>query len=320
MILMSFKCIDIGVSGDACQCNDFSGTNISSWNTSNYTTEWSGFGYFPSFPATSPYVTAVGATSGPESGKPEIASQSQLGDVITTGGGFSTYFPQPIWQNTAVNDYFESLTNETTPASGFNPLGRAYPDISLIGVNYQIVVGGVVSSVYGTSCSSPAFAAFISLINAARYAKELPTVGFINPTLYATTSESYYNNVTSGINNCCAYSGPLYVERTKCCGAGFYSGPGWDPVTGWGSIDYTNLELMFQLDPDNTNDDVTDDTTDTSSNSKASGLTFAGKVGIAVSIGIVGIALITTAVLFLLIKFKYIKWSSKEENLTSPLI
>ena len=44
-----------------------------------------GKGYFPSFPATSPYVTAVGATMGPESGDPEIACQSQLGGVITTG-------------------------------------------------------------------------------------------------------------------------------------------------------------------------------------------------------------------------------------------
>ena len=48
-------------------------------------TAWSGRGYFPSFPATSPYVTAVGATMGPESGNPEVACQSQLGGVITTG-------------------------------------------------------------------------------------------------------------------------------------------------------------------------------------------------------------------------------------------
>jgi len=48
-------------------------------------TSWTGRGYFPSFPATSPYVTAVGATMGPESGTEEIACQSQLGGVITTG-------------------------------------------------------------------------------------------------------------------------------------------------------------------------------------------------------------------------------------------
>jgi len=46
---------------------------------------WSGVGYFPSFPASAPYVTAVGATQGPESDDPEIACQSQEGGVITTG-------------------------------------------------------------------------------------------------------------------------------------------------------------------------------------------------------------------------------------------
>lgn len=44
----------------------------------------------PSFPATSPYVTAVGATMGssnvvPNLGESEIACQSQQGGVITTG-------------------------------------------------------------------------------------------------------------------------------------------------------------------------------------------------------------------------------------------
>ena len=35
---------------------------VSNWTDGN--SSWSGMGYFPSFPATSPYVTAVGATMG----------------------------------------------------------------------------------------------------------------------------------------------------------------------------------------------------------------------------------------------------------------
>jgi subtilase family serine protease len=38
-----------------------------------------------SFPASSPYVTAVGATQGPESGTAEIVCTSDAGGVITTG-------------------------------------------------------------------------------------------------------------------------------------------------------------------------------------------------------------------------------------------
>jgi tripeptidyl-peptidase-1 len=42
-------------------------------------------GYNPQFPATSPYVTSVGASQGPESNQPDIACQSNEGGVITTG-------------------------------------------------------------------------------------------------------------------------------------------------------------------------------------------------------------------------------------------
>ena len=38
-----------------------------------------------------------------------ILLQSQLGGVITSGGGFSTVYPRPEWQDTAVDDYFSGL-------------------------------------------------------------------------------------------------------------------------------------------------------------------------------------------------------------------
>jgi len=77
-----------------CYCNYNCGSGV--YNTYWTGTSWSGYGYFPSFPATSPYVTAVGGTMGPNSGGTEIACQSNnAGGVITTGGGFSTYFETP---------------------------------------------------------------------------------------------------------------------------------------------------------------------------------------------------------------------------------
>jgi subtilase family serine protease len=43
-----------------CPCYADSGSEMSGWNKSVST--WSGTGYWPYFPATSPYVTTVGAT------------------------------------------------------------------------------------------------------------------------------------------------------------------------------------------------------------------------------------------------------------------
>lgn len=99
-------------------------------------------GYNPSFPATSPYVTAVGATQGPESNTTETACLSNTGGVITTGGGFSTIFSAPSYQSAAISDYFSSLSAAETPASGYASKGRGYPDISMAGLNYEVVVGG----------------------------------------------------------------------------------------------------------------------------------------------------------------------------------
>lgn len=149
------------VSYSNCACQAPSPSTASSWTGSN---SWSGNGYFPSFPATCPYVTAVGATMGgstvvPSPGQSEIACQSNMGGVITTGGGFSTYFPQPSWQTNAVNAYF-SRVPASSLSPGFNVKGRGYPDISLLGVDYQVVIDGSINGIFGTSCSTPAFAAF----------------------------------------------------------------------------------------------------------------------------------------------------------------
>jgi tripeptidyl-peptidase-1 len=217
-----------------------------------YPSSWTGRGYFPSFPATSPYVTTLGATQGPESGNAEVACQANTGGVITTGGGFSTYNPTPSWQVDAVNAYFDALTASNTPTSGYNRNGRGYPDVSLIGVWYQVVVQGEFISLFGTSASAPVFAAMISLINAARAANNMSSVGFINPTLYAYgqantfgvngTSFAPYNDVTQGDNTCTSGTNP-----PVCCDSGFYATAGWDPVTGFGSVFYPNLAQMFNV-------------------------------------------------------------------------
>jgi tripeptidyl-peptidase-1 len=228
-----------------CACNANSGSSQSSWTG----TSWTGKGYFPSFPATCPYVVAVGATMFPASSTtPEIACQSQLSGIITSGGGFSTYFATPSWQTSAVSGYFAGL--KTQPSSGYNAKGRGIPDISLLGVNYQVIVRGQAVTLFGTSASAPVFAGMISLVNAGRKARGFPNVGFINPTLYEfglSGTLKTFTDVTSGNNKCCSNGSPT-TTATLCCAAGFNSSTGWDPVTGWGSVTYTNLETMLNAD------------------------------------------------------------------------
>lgn len=193
-------------------------------------------GYHPSFPASSPYVTAVGATQGPESGTAEIACTSDAGGVITTGGGFSTLFKAPSYQSQAISGYFASLNSTSKPASGYSTTGRGYPDVAMAGYNYEVIIGGKQYALSGTSASSPVVAGFVSLVNAARLKAGKPALGFINQAIYQYGSQ-ISNDVTVGKNNCCA--------SKVCCDEGFVASKGWDPLTGYGSVDFTKFYDIF---------------------------------------------------------------------------
>jgi tripeptidyl-peptidase-1 len=183
-------------------------------------------GYSPSFPASSPYVTAVGATQGPEAGNDEISCSSDTGGLITSGGGFSTYFDAPSYQSSVISDYLNNVSPK--PASGYNADGRGIPDVAFLGHNYNVIVGGTNYVVSGTSASSPAFAGLVSLANDARLAAGKSPLGFLNQALYGMDS-SVFKDITSG-NNKCAAGNFVY----HCCDQGYYAYQGWDPLTGLG--------------------------------------------------------------------------------------
>ena len=190
------------------------------------------FKLWPSWPASSPWVTAVGATrfAGQRIGAEEIAS-----DSFGSGGGFSTRFsqdPDAKWQQRAVTKYLSSVDASTLPpASAFPVTGRATPDISLLGEGYQIVVGGKVRMEGGTSASTPAFAAMVSLLNEARLKAGRPPMGLLNPFLYANPDAFF--DVTIGSNKLDETGFPSPY--------GFNCSQGWDPVTGLGTPKFGRL-------------------------------------------------------------------------------
>ena len=247
---------DNGASGCGSQlsCNLNSGSEETAWTGA----PWTGAGYFPSFPATCPYVTAVGATMGPNgcaSLTSEVVCQGDQGGIITSGGGFSGYYSQGTFQTAAIQAYFDTVNGDsaTDPTSGYNPNGRAYPDVSMIGVAYEVVIDGAIEMLFGTSASAPVFAAMVSLVNSNRQANNLTTVGWINPTLYynLTRNAESFTDITTGDNKCCAtdngYCNSASISAT-CCPSGFTAVTGWDPATGFGSITLPQLSNLLGAD------------------------------------------------------------------------
>lgn len=185
--------------------------------------------FMPSWPASSPYVTSVGATYANSASDAEES-------VNFSGGGFSDTFATPPWQAEAVKAY---LARPGLPATSFfNTTGRGYPDVSALGTNYMIYfpsapgAASMWGTVSGTSCASPTFAAVISRINAERRLAGKPTLGFLNPTLYRLGKVG--QDVVKGAS----------VDQ-DCFGIftlpGFPALQGWDAVSGLGTPDYEYL-------------------------------------------------------------------------------
>ena len=139
--------------------------------------------------------------------------------------------------------YFASAAAANqTPVSGYNAVGRGFPDISLAGFAYFVYIGGITYSVSGTSASSPWAAGLLSNINAARMAVGKGSVGWVNPALY-TNSSLFFNDITIGSNKCAA---TVSKYSLTCCSQGYTCTTGWDPVTGLGTINYRKMVSFFQ--------------------------------------------------------------------------
>ena len=98
---------------------------------------------------------------------------------------------------------------------------------------YQVFSGGVaVGTLSGTSASTPTFAGLVSRINDALVAEGRPTVGFINPVLYAAGG-SVGTDIVKGNN------------KKRACKAGFPATVGYDAITGLGTPLWSRLREIL---------------------------------------------------------------------------
>ncbi|KAG6837110.1 hypothetical protein H0H93_014714 [Arthromyces matolae] len=203
----------------------------------------------PSWPASCPWVTAVGGTQvipGAEAvpGAEEVWNQEIIpGFFESGGGGFSNRFPVPKYQKRAVEVYLATLRkNDPKKLELFNNAGRAYPDLSANANSFVNVDNGSFTLSSGTSGSVPSVAAIITLVNDARLAAGKKPVGFINPTIYSPAFSSAFNDITNGTSQGCR---GLQGEQ----GGGFKADKGWDPASGLGSPNLGKLIEQWLLLP-----------------------------------------------------------------------
>jgi uncharacterized protein (TIGR03437 family) len=204
-------------------------------------------------PASVPEVTAVGGTEFNEGTVqvywnpanaadgssaityiPEVAWNDSLSSKVisASGGGASIFFPKPIWQ-----------TGPGVPADG----SRDVPDVSMPASaahdGYRLCSLNSCLTVGGTSLASPVFAGMLALVNQSLISRGFltqPGLGNINPMLYrlGQGAGNVFHDITDGDNKV-----PCLIGTPACTSGsfGYSAGPGYDQVTGLGSVDASNL-------------------------------------------------------------------------------
>lgn len=185
--------------------------------------EWDGVPH-ADFPASSPYALACGGTNITTANNKitaekvwnQHAADTQDDSFGASGGGVSTVFPVPAYQQSA-----KVPPNIVTKKSG-----RGVPDVSADAdpdSGYLVRVDGQEFPIGGTSAVAPLWAGLIALCNQSLKHR----AGFVNPILY--NSPSAFNDITQDNNRV----GPEAV--------GYDAGPAWDACTGLGSPNGQNI-------------------------------------------------------------------------------
>jgi uncharacterized protein (TIGR03437 family) len=264
------------------------------------------YGQNTSIFASIPEVTGVGGTEFNEAGGnywsnfnttsgasalgyiPEMAwNESSSNGLASTGGGFSIFYNQPSWQK-----------GPGVPSQN----QRAVPDVSLSSAahdGYIGFTGGNQVTYSGTSASAPSFAGVVTLLNQYEVAnafQKTPGQGNLNPNLYrlAQSSPGVFHDITSGNNIV-----PCQVGTPGCTTGsyGYSAGPGYDPVTGLGSVDGNNLLAEWNNQLVSTTTTVTANPTSVTVNSSTQLTATVAAVGSsAVPTGTVAFNLGTTAI------------------------
>lgn len=169
-----------------------------------------------SIPAVMPGVTAVGGThllfTGGGTWKSEQVWEEPP-QTTGSGGGVSTYFGRPSWQN----------------VRGASPSRRSVPDVAAVAdpnTSPAVEIDGQLTPGGGTSEAAPIWAGMTALIDQYLLKKRERTPGFMNPALYSFAAHAPY---------------PPYHDITVGSNLVNPAGPGYDLATGLGSPNGWNL-------------------------------------------------------------------------------
>jgi subtilase family serine protease len=173
-------------------------------------------------PASDPLVLGVGGTSLTANPVTGAYISEAVWDTPSSGsgGGFSHLFARPAYQDGVPGvGATRGVPDVAADAEGSTGMALAF---SAPGGGYELIGAG------GTSAGAPFWAGLIALADQ----EAGHPLGFANPAIYRIARGPLYHkafhDITTGDNTAVLNSVTI---------TGYQTGPGWDPVTGWGTPD-----------------------------------------------------------------------------------
>ena len=179
-----------------------------------------------SVPASDPLATSIGGTSLNTDAAGKYIGETTWGNSTEingggTGGGFSSLYPRPAYQNSVTNNAHRGIPDVAWDA---DPNTGVPIVLSENGGTFIVPVGG-------TSVGAPAWAGVVALANQ----KAGKRLGFLNNGIYrilqSTSYAKAFNDITTGNNSTLTYD----ATGTEIFVPGYAANTGWDPVTGAGT-------------------------------------------------------------------------------------
>lgn len=181
-----------------------------------------------------------------ESGWNETAfdEDAGVGGLGAGGGGVSKIFAKPYWQIPYTpNDNFRDVPDVALSASAeIYPYVVSYSWTAADG-DAQAPQPEALTAIGGTSAAAPSFAGMLALVNQSLVSANpglQPGLGNPNPILYAmannAATKAAFNDVTTGDNIVPCLPGTPDCPSSPPYQFGYSCGPGYDQVTGNGSI------------------------------------------------------------------------------------
>jgi hypothetical protein len=193
------------------------------------------------WPPEDPYLTSVGGTILTMNGPGNSYVSERVWNTgneppgwngsgyAGSGGGISSIYAIPSWQ--------QGLDMSANRGSSTN---RNFPDVAMVSENFVAVANGSTSiGWYGTSFASPEWAGFMALVNQAATNNGQPSVGLLNPAIYALGQSADYTN--------CFHDITVGNNATPASGGLFPAVPGYDLCDGWGTPIGSNLIYALAL-------------------------------------------------------------------------